>query len=138
MEREQADRSGRIQTSDTDTDTNTETDTVSEPDLCCNSEETESDPEHLETRRCGALLTLHTEQKGKQGGEQESENDSKDDKMRNNDEHEEEEEEEDEMVNSPKRNSALIPVIFNSRCWQTVRTGVTLGCQEIVVKTFVT
>ncbi|XP_058238674.1 microtubule-associated serine/threonine-protein kinase 4 isoform X8 [Hemibagrus wyckioides] len=99
MEREQADRSGRIQTSDTETDTETDTDTVSEPDLCCDSEEAESEPEHLETRCCGALLILHTEQKGKQGGEQESENDSKDDKMRNKDEHEEEEEE-DEMLDN--------------------------------------
>lgn len=98
MEREHAERSESRTSSCSDTDS----DTVSEPDLCCNSEDTESEAEHLETRRCGALLTLHTasvEQNGKQGGEQDSENDSKVEKMRNKDDHESDEEE-DEMVNS--------------------------------------
>ncbi|GAA6105760.1 microtubule-associated serine/threonine-protein kinase 4 isoform X1 [Tachysurus ichikawai] len=86
MEREQAERSGSRTSSSSDTDT----DTVSEPELCCNSEETESESEHLDTHSCGALLTLHTaslEQKGKL----ESANDSKDEKMRNDHECDEEE-----------------------------------------------
>ncbi|KAI5615667.1 hypothetical protein C0J50_0348 [Silurus asotus] len=90
MEREQAERSGIRTSSSTDSDTDTET--VSEADLCCNSEDPESDPEHVEPRRCGALLTLH-EQKGKQ----ESENDSTEDRMRNKDKEHEVDEEEDEM-----------------------------------------
>ncbi|KAK3527184.1 hypothetical protein QTP86_014596, partial [Hemibagrus guttatus] len=97
MEGEQAERSG----SQTSFSSDTDTDTVSEPDLSCNSEETESEPEHLETRRCGALHTASLEQKGKQGGEQESENDSKDDKMRNKDEHECDEEEDEMLDNIP-------------------------------------
>lgn len=103
MEREQAERSGSRTSSSSDTDT----DTVSEPELCCNSEETESESEHLDTHSCGALLTLHTaslEQKGKL----ESANDSKDEKMRNDHECDEEEA---EMVNSFyvfKRNSTLV------------------------------
>ncbi|XP_046695791.1 microtubule-associated serine/threonine-protein kinase 4-like [Silurus meridionalis] len=91
MEREQAERSGIRTSSSTDSDT----ETVSEADLCCNSEDPESDPEHVEPRRCGALLTLH-EQKGKQ----ESENDSTEDRMRNKDKEHEVDEEEDEMLDN--------------------------------------
>lgn len=102
MEREQAERSGSRTSSGTDTDTDTDTDTASEPDLCCNSEDTASEPEHLERRRCGASLPFTTtaslEQKGKQDTEQKPENDSKEEKMRNKDDHEADEEE-DEMVN---------------------------------------
>ncbi|XP_034156733.2 microtubule-associated serine/threonine-protein kinase 4 isoform X5 [Pangasianodon hypophthalmus] len=105
MEKEQAERSGSraSSSSDTDTDTDTDSDTVSEPDSCCHSTEaTESEPEHLETQRCGAFLTSHTaclERKGKQGGEQENENDCKEEKMRNKDDHESDEEE-DEMLDN--------------------------------------
>ncbi|XP_047664970.1 microtubule-associated serine/threonine-protein kinase 4 isoform X2 [Tachysurus fulvidraco] len=100
MEREQAERSGSRTSSSSDTDTETDTDTVSEPELCCNSEETESESEHLDTHSCGALLTLHTaslEQKGKL----ESANDSKDDKMRNDHECDEEEAEMLDNILSP-------------------------------------
>lgn len=106
MEREQAERSGSRTSSTSDSDS--DTDTLSEPDFSCNSEDTESEPEHLEAHRCGALLTSHTaspERKGKQGGEQESENDCKEEKMRNKDDHESDEEQ-DEMVNRPRNETA--------------------------------
>lgn len=125
MERERAERSGSRTSSSSDTDS----DTVSEPDSCSNSEDTASEPEHLETRRCGALLaftnTASLGQKGKQGGEQESENDSKEEKMRNKDD----DEEEDEMVNSHPISMKQHTDVFKAfcpafRCLQTVRTGV--------------
>lgn len=127
MERERAERSGSRTSSSSDTDT----DTVSEPDLCSNSEDTASEPEHLETRRCGALLAFSDPaslgQKGKQGGEQESEPDSTEEKMRNKDDHESDEE--DEMVNSHRVSMKQYTDVFKAfcsafRCLQTVRTGV--------------
>lgn len=128
MEREQAKRSvsrtpsSSDSESDTGTETETETDTVSEPDLCSNFEEPESEPEPLEIRGCGSLLALHTaslKQNGKQSGEQGSVKPSKADQMRNKDDHACDEEE-DEMVNLSKafkRSSTRISSdAFHSAC----------------------